>query len=251
VWDREQIDLIKATVAKGTTDDELRLFLYVCKRTGLDPLTRQIHAIKRWSKAENRETMAIQTGIDGYRLTAARTQQHAGTDDATYDTEDGDAPGKATVTVWRFSHGQRVPFTASARWSEYAQENSPMWRRMPYLMLAKCAEALALRKAFPAELSGLYTHEEMMQADTAPDQPTLRTTPKPEQSTGTPPDGGGKQLVNEGQLRMLSKACESFKVPVERLEQYLAETLKVEAITQLPSEKFSEVLSWVKQQKEK
>lgn len=79
-------------------------------------------------------------------------------------------PNKATVTVYRMVSGTRVPFTASARWKEYAQtdkDGNPvaMWKKMPYLMLAKVAEALALRKAFPNDLSGLYTNEEMAQAD--------------------------------------------------------------------------------------
>jgi hypothetical protein len=80
-------------------------------------------------------------------------------------------PYKASVTVYKMVSGQRCAFSASALWDEYCQlakDGKPtvMWQKMPYLMLAKCAEALALRKAFPAELSGVYTHEEMMQADT-------------------------------------------------------------------------------------
>jgi hypothetical protein len=70
--------------------------------------------------------------------------------------------------VYKLVGGLRCAFSSSARWKEYCQEASPMWKKMPFLMLAKCAEALALRKAFPAELSGVYTHEEMMQADTEP-----------------------------------------------------------------------------------
>ena len=104
---REQVELIKRTVAKGTTDDELAIFLHVCKKTGLDPFTRQIHAIKRWNAAEQRESMAIQTGIDGYRLTASRTGEHMGTEDAVFDSEEGDYPGKASVTVYRLRNGQK------------------------------------------------------------------------------------------------------------------------------------------------
>ena len=171
-FDNSKLELIKRTVAKGATQDEFELFLHACKRTGLDPLMKQIHAIKRWSAVEQRETMAIQTGIDGYRLVADRTGKYAGSDDAVFDEKDG-KPIKATVTVWKMVEGQRMAFTASARFDEYAQKKkdgslTSFWIKMSYGQLAKCAESLALRKAFPAELSGVYTHEEMMQADTEP-----------------------------------------------------------------------------------
>lgn len=173
----EQIELVKRTVAKGATNDELALFLYTASRTGLDPLTRQIHFIKRrnWSKAANGgkggyiEVGTTQTGIDGYRVVAARNGL-AGIDDAIYDSEEAINPKKASVTVYRLVAGTRAPFTATARWTEYVatdRDGNPtaMWKKMPYLMLAKVAEALALRKAFPNDLSGLYTDEEMNQAD--------------------------------------------------------------------------------------
>lgn len=160
-FSREKIDLIKRTIAVGATDDELQLFLYTCQRTGLDPLAKQIYAVKRSGK------MAIQTGIDGYRLIADRTGKLAGISDYIFDSEDGKMPGKATVTVKKLLDGGTIAdFTATARWGEY-QAGGPMWAKMPYLMLGKCAEALALRKAFPADLSGVYTTEEMAQADNA------------------------------------------------------------------------------------
>lgn len=167
---REKIDLIKRTVARGVTDLEFELFLHACKRTGLDPLMKQIHAIKRWNYKEQREVMSIQTGIDGYRLIADRTDRYAGSSDAEYELNDEGYPTTAKVTVTKLVGGMPCQFTASARWTEYCQfgkDGTPtsMWHKMPFLMLAKCAEALALRKAFPAELSGVYTHEEMMQAD--------------------------------------------------------------------------------------
>lgn len=169
---REKIELIKQTVAKGATDLELELFFHACKRTGLDPLMKQIYAIKRWNSQERRETLAFQTGIDGYRLIAERTGCYAGSSDAEYEEgmSAGAPPILARVTVTKLVNGMPCHFTASARWNEYVQKNkegqpTSMWQKMPYLMLAKCAESLALRKAFPAELSGLYTHEEMQQAD--------------------------------------------------------------------------------------
>jgi len=176
----EQITILRNTVAKTATDAELEFFLQVCGRTGLDPFTNQIYFSKRksWNKTKNGydENMVIQTGIDGYRTIASRTGEHAGTDDIVFLTKTGEQnetephPYKATATVYRMIQGQRCVFSASARWDEYAQKGkdggySNLWAKMPYLMLGKCAESLALRKAFPFELSGVYTKEEMMQAE--------------------------------------------------------------------------------------
>lgn len=169
-WNTPQMEIIKRQIAPGIDAANLEFFAAICRRVQLDPFTKQIYCIQRGGK------WTIQTGIDGYRLIAARTGDLAGIDDAEYDTEDSNHPAWARVTVWRFVQGQRVPFTAKARYSEYKPaQGAQMWDRMPYLMLAKCAEALALRKAFPAELSGVYTGEEMMQAadplDTRPTPP--------------------------------------------------------------------------------
>lgn len=162
----EQVELVKRTICRGATNDELALFVQQCKRTGLDPFSRQIHAVKRWDAQQQREVMSIQTGIDGFRLIAERTGKYAGNDDPVFDVENAPHPNKATVTVWKMVGGQRVPFSRSARWSEFVQtkkDGTPtrFWQKMPYLMLGKVAEALALRAAFPQELSGLYTSDEM------------------------------------------------------------------------------------------
>lgn len=188
-YSQEQVGLLKRTVCKGATDDEFLLFISQCRRTGLDPFARQIHAVKRWDRQQNREVMAIQTGIDGYRLIAERTGLYAGNDDPVYDKEDADHPNKATVTVWKLVEGQRVAFTRSARWKEFVQTKkdgtvTQFWARMPYLMLGKVAEALALRAAFPQELAGIYTNEEMQQAgeteaEHAAPEPKQVEAPKP------------------------------------------------------------------------
>ena len=201
-----QLDLIKTTIAPGVDDDQLALFVEIAKRTGLDPFSRQIYAILRNQKEGERwvKKMTVQTGIDGYRAIAARTGALAGIDDPVYDSEDADQPKRATVTVWRFVQGQRVPFSATARWSEYKPEKGGgMWDKMPYLMLGKCAEALALRKAFPNEISGVYTAEEMAQADNdeTPVQPVTVTSAKTaaaqtrRQSAQTPATSGGMSVT--------------------------------------------------------
>jgi len=175
-----QVDLIKSQIAVGATDDELKLFLYVADKSGLDPLTKQIYFIKRGGK------MTIQTAIDGFRAIADRTGQYSSSDEPIFE-EIGNSPVKATVTVGKIVQGVVGKFTASARWSEYYPEkgNTFMWDKMPNTMLGKCAEALALRKAFPAQLSGLYTGDEMDQAG---------KDGIPNQGRNINPKGGSKQL---------------------------------------------------------
>jgi|TARA_R100001530_G_scaffold120254_1_gene87482 phage recombination protein Bet len=175
-----QVDLIKSQIAVGATDDELKLFLHVADKSGLDPLSRQIYFIKRSGK------MTIQTGIDGFRAVADRTGQYVGSSDPVFE-DNGKIPAKATVTVNKVVGGIVGNFTATARWEEYYPGKSQgfMWDKMPHTMLGKCAEALALRKAFPAQLSGLYTGDEM---DQAGDQGI------PNNTKNINPKGGSKQL---------------------------------------------------------
>jgi phage recombination protein Bet len=167
VWTPEQTQLIATTIAPGCSSDELRLFAYACQRTGLDPFSKQIYAIKRGGK------MTIQAGIDGLRAIAERTGELDGShtewcgDDGQWSDVwiSSKPPAAAKTTIWR--KGSSHPFTGVARFADY-NAGQGLWSKMPAAMIAKCSEALALRKAFPANLSGVYSTDEMEQAEVQP-----------------------------------------------------------------------------------
>lgn len=177
VWSNEQINLIKDTCCKNSTDDELKMFLYVAKKTGLDPLTKQIYSVARWDSKLGREVRTTQTSIDGFRVVAERSGKYAGQVGPFWCGEDGKwqdvwlsqtPPIAAKVGVIRSDF--REPLYAVANFSAYVQKGKDgkatrFWAQMPELMIAKVAEALALRKAFPQDLSSLYTSDEMGQAN--------------------------------------------------------------------------------------
>ena len=173
----EQINVIKSTVAVGASNEELALFLTVAQRSGLDPFTKQIHFVKRWDTKQQREVGAFQVGIDGFRVIAARSPRYQGRVGPWWCGKDGvwhelwtaeEPPFAAKVGV--VVEGYREPVYATARWLAYRQTKKDggltrFWAEMGPEQLAKCAEALALRIAFPNDLSGLETDDEMAQAD--------------------------------------------------------------------------------------
>lgn len=172
-YDREQIDLIKNTVAVDATDAELGLFLYQAKAIKLDPLLRQIHLVKRKAKRDGRwvDVATIQTGIDGFRCIAERQDDYMPGPEPTYEVDHEGKLISATATAIKIKIGKEWEIKATAFYDEYVQivnstglPNS-MWKKMPKTMLAKCAESLALRKGWPDVLSGIHTDEEMQQAD--------------------------------------------------------------------------------------
>jgi len=179
----DQLALIKRTVLKPknrqATDDELALFSHQASRTGLDPLARQIYGVYRYDKRANDEVMSIQVSIDGFRLVAQRSGKYLGQTpvywaDAELNWYEVWAkPGQPTAAkVGVYVKGAPEPTWGVARFTAYADTRSPIWKSMGDVMIAKCAEALALRRAFPAELSGLYTADEMDQAEPTPAAPS-------------------------------------------------------------------------------
>ncbi|MYR73030.1 MULTISPECIES: phage recombination protein Bet [unclassified Streptomyces] len=209
-WTDEQSAVLRQTgIDNDVTNAELASFLHLCQRTQLDPFSRQIYLIGRWDNRQKRKVFTPQTGIDGYRVIAhrviAETRQTFGYEDTLWCDSNGQwrdvwlsaaAPAAAKVTVLR--HGQR--FSAVALYREYVQTDrhdnpTRMWANMGANQIAKCAEALALRKAFPHDLAGVYTAEEMAQADNpAGDGRHLR---KVEPGQGDPWASAPNQMLNK------------------------------------------------------
>lgn len=176
-WDEKQIAVLNQLGLQEASKADLALFLSYAQRTGLDPFSRQIYMIGRFDGRSGGKRFTIQASIDGLRIVAQRSGEYAGQTEPMWCGADGvwtdvwlssEAPAAAKVGVYR--QGFVEPLVAVARYESYCPRDkngnpSGLWKQMPDVMLAKVAEALALRKAFPNDLSGLYAAEEMDQAD--------------------------------------------------------------------------------------
>jgi phage recombination protein Bet len=165
-WTEQQVAALGQLGISNASKGDLQVFFHQSQRTGLDPFARQIYMIQRGGK------WGIQASIDGLRIVAQRSGNYGGQTPTQWCGADG-----AWVDVWLaptpplaarvgvYYKDVANPTWAVAKWDSYAVPQNPIWKKMPDLMLGKCAEALALRKAFPNDLSGIYTSEEMAQAD--------------------------------------------------------------------------------------
>lgn len=194
LYDPKTISLIRRTVAADTSDDEFNLFVNMARSLGLDPSRRQIYAFVFSKNDPKKRRMSIIVSIDGFRSIAEATGNYRpDEDEASYEI-DQSLKGplnplglvKATVRVWKYSHGDWHRVTGVAYWDEYAPvkdewvydeatgrnkksgnkslDDSGQWAKMPRVMLAKCAEALALRKGWPDNFSNVYELSEMDRA---------------------------------------------------------------------------------------
>lgn len=237
-YSKEDVEIIKNQIAKGCSDLELGLFLKVCQKSQLDPFTRQIYAIQRGGK------MTIQTSIDGFRLIAQRSGDYEGQvgpywcgDDAVWKDVwiSNKKPTAAKVGVYR--KGFREPTWGIANFKAYEQ-TSPIWNKMPELMIAKCAESLALRKAYPNELSGLYTEDEMpeekqIQAEVLPAQLPLEKKKKLEELCAM----AKMSIHNLNEMIKVKWKLDSYELINEEQYQKIVKYLQEEAQKELSEEK--------------
>ena len=170
-WSPQQLAALKSLGLAQADSGDLAFFFHQAQRTGLDPFARQIYMINRGGR------YTIQASIDGLRIVAQRSNEYAGQVGPYWCGEDGEwtdvwlskePPVAAKIGVMR--KGFMEPLYAVAKYESYAvigRDGKPsgLWAKMPDTMIAKCAEALALRKAFPHDLSGIYVTEEMEQVD--------------------------------------------------------------------------------------
>ena len=180
----DQTAIARNTVAKGLTDDEFAVYLYNCQRQGIHPLDGLLIPIVRNDSEAGGKKLTFVTTVDLLRSRAAETDAYAGSEDPVFEHDAEGKPISATVTVWKFVQGQKCGFTATARYAEYVPPDKQafMWKSKPHVMLGKCAEGLAIRKAFPKELAGLYLAEELQKEPSPP-----RATKAQQKATGGVP----------------------------------------------------------------
>jgi phage recombination protein Bet len=180
-WTEQQVAALRQIGVENASNGDLAVFLNYAQRTGLDPFARQIYMIGRRTKQGDNWTTkwTIQASIDGLRIVAERSGDYAGQTAPEFCGEDGvwrdvwtsnQPPVAARVGVYR--RGFTEALYGVAYYDEYVQtakdgKPTSMWTK-PRIMLAKCAEAVALRKAFPQDLSGIYTADEMSQTESHP-----------------------------------------------------------------------------------
>lgn len=161
----DQKELIKRTIAKGATEDELALFMYDCKRRGVHPLDKKLYFTKRKNKDGTYQYTPL-VAIDFLRELGHATGECVGVSDPIFSGVPGKPDFSATVTVKRLVKGIVAEFTATARWNEYCPSSGMdfMWQKMKHTLLGKCAEALAWRKGFAGgKLADLHIVEEFDQ----------------------------------------------------------------------------------------
>lgn len=175
----EMINTLKNTVASGLNEYEFLMFVEHCKATGLNPFKKEVWAIKtKPYKNKNGETVEgkvqIMTGIGGFHRIANDKAEYDGFETGLIDINGGFVPQSYPkldfIGGWCrvYRKDRRIPIEGVAMLEEYDKSKTEnyypdkgIWRIMKRAMIQKCAESIALRKAFPQELNGLYTQEEM------------------------------------------------------------------------------------------
>jgi phage recombination protein Bet len=245
MFSAEQRRMIRQTYAYGASEGEFSVLMGIAEARNLNPLLRQVFFVKRWDSVKREEVWSVQVSIDGLRSIAQRTGEYDGQDAITFQYEDKDGrlwpakvPGSkiysAEARIYR--RGCAHAFPATAFWSEYAQVKkdgslTAFWATKPHIMLGKCAEALALRKAFPEDLAGLYSEEEM------PDIKPEAKTPSAESRLSTEAEMMADLEAGFFNWEQKRRWGEAHKVSKTALSPEAQERLRIAFINARPSAK--------------
>lgn len=237
----DQRAMIRDTYANGATDAEFAVLIEIARVRRLNPLLRQIHFVSRWDNEKHRSVWQPQVAIDGLRAIAERTGLYGGQDEPEFVENADGSPRVCKVRVYRTDWPRAA--VGVAYWDEYVQTyrdkatgkqvTSPMWRKMPHGMLAKVAESLALRKAFPEDISGLYSAEEMAQAsndtDESDERPRAEVTRTPPPRLNPPPPPRDEEPENDPEASVGSRVWAAYVAAMPTLrtaaavaERYIA-----------------------------
>lgn len=253
-----QVATLRHIGVAGATEADLHVFFHQCQRTGLDPFTRQIYMIGRpssrnvngqWIK-EIKQT--IQTGIDGYRLIGRRAADRA-KESISVKPPQWAHPEGGWRDIWLPAWGMPVAakvtilrggqeFTGVALFDEYKQTKrdgglTQMWAQRPAGQIAKCAESLAWRMGFPQDLAGIYTEEEMGQADNPPAGGGPAETFEAEDTNGP--------KISETEWAQITDAAQSRGLTPPDLGQLIQQTLgrELRGWQEISTTEFSAIMS--------
>jgi phage recombination protein Bet len=252
---RGEIELVKRTIFIGANDDELRLFFYECRRRGVHPMDRLIYPVARKDKEGNRH-VTFQMGIDYLRAAGEETGRYIGQKTVQYGplikqvTDEGEisVPEWAEAFILRkdAETGEIAEIPHRVRWAEYypGQKLGHMWRKMPFNQLAKCAEAGALRKAFPRKLGGLYLNEEMEQAEAVPFTPIQMPQEKKQSSEKSPTN---RDTISEAQAKRFYAIAKSTKATDDQIKEWIYREYNIEHTKDILKYQYDEICTKVKE----
>ena len=191
-WSEDQKAIVRNSLANGASDAEFAVLWEMARSRNLNPVKKEIYFVKRWDSNKRAEVWATQVSIDGLRVIAARSGEYDGQDEPEFEYDDKGNLKLCRVKVYR--KGVKRPIVGVAHWTEFAQYTkegklTSMWAQKSHVMLSKAAEAQALRKAFPDEVSGLYVPEETI----------VREEPQPIVMTALPKTAPQNVYVETGE----------------------------------------------------
>ena len=228
----EEVALVHRTYMEGASKDDVALFIATCERTGLDPFARQIMASSR-NTQRNSQWIIVWTWlvtIDGLRKIAVDSGDYEGQEGPWWCGTDGQWQEVWTKPVPCFAakvlvhrKGFRTGLSGIAKYDSYVQKKKDgqpnnVWQNLGDHMTAKCAEALALRRAYPNEMAGLYTSDEMAQAGFEP----APAAPSTQQKEGPPkhdPQEWSVESLSDFEST-LDRAYVAFKTAGQTVEAY-------------------------------